>query len=177
MRHSARLEAKGVPNLSAANETADDVHTPPLISPPGTKTPPTDPAKRSERAEQKSKQLHHARSGSLDVTAVSDMLQQEASRRQREATPGESPKRKRPRIYGDRYVQWQVNGNQMAKYTDMRCLDLYRHGLDKIFMQATHFCMKMAHPPLLRGRTRKRCLTSYTPKRVSGYVLCGRVMC
>lgn len=105
MRHSARLEAKGVPNLSAANEITDDNHTPPLISPPGTKTPPTDPAKRSERAEQKSKQLHHARSGSLDVTAVSDMLQQEAARRQREVTPGESPKRKRPRIYGDRFVQ------------------------------------------------------------------------
>jgi len=98
MRHSARLEAKGVPNLSA-NKGA---HTPPLLSPPGTKTPPTDPAKRSERAEQKYKQLHNGRSGSPDANAVSEMLQQEASRRQREATPGESPKRKRTKVYGDR---------------------------------------------------------------------------
>ncbi|KAF2154615.1 WD40 repeat-like protein [Myriangium duriaei CBS 260.36] len=119
MRHSARLEAKGIPNLSAPAES----HTPPLISPPGTKTPPTDPAKR-EHAQENQHVATRARSSTpLDIDAVTARLQQQQqhaeSRRQRETTPGESPKRKKPRVYSDRMIPNRIGQDLKASYSLM----------------------------------------------------------
>ncbi|TKX27531.1 WD domain-containing protein 3 [Elsinoe australis] len=116
MRHSARLEAKGVPNLSATKES----HTPPLISPPGTKTPPTDPAKR-HRAQENQDAGERRGSTPLDVDAVNARLKHhEDSRRQRETTPGESPKRKRARVvYNDRFVPNRAGQDMRASYNLM----------------------------------------------------------
>jgi cell division cycle 20-like protein 1 (cofactor of APC complex) len=79
-----------------------------LVSPPGSKTPP------SERA--KYKTLHvsldppklRARPGSepINPDALARALKgYEDTSRQRERTPGTSPSRKRQRVYGDRYVK------------------------------------------------------------------------
>lgn len=108
MRHSSRLEAKGIPNLSATKGS----DTPPLISPPGTKTPPTDPAKRLQAQENQVDAAQEQNVKVLDVEAVSAKLNQhDEARRQRDTTPGESPQRKRARVnygnhgnYSDRYV-------------------------------------------------------------------------
>lgn len=79
----------------------NDVHTPTLISPPDSKTPPTISNKRHSDA------LGNAgRDGSsepVDPHALSKALEKfEQAGRQREHTPGGSPSRKRQRMYGDR---------------------------------------------------------------------------
>ncbi|PNS13874.1 hypothetical protein CAC42_1365 [Sphaceloma murrayae] len=115
MRHSARLEAKGVPNLSATKES----HTPPLISPPGTKTPPTDPTKR-QRIQENEDMGEKRGSTPLDVDAVNARLQHhDDSRRQRDTTPGESPKRKRARVVYDRFVPNRAGQDMRASYNLM----------------------------------------------------------
>ncbi|KAF2221420.1 WD40-repeat-containing domain protein [Elsinoe ampelina] len=115
MRHSARLEAKGVPNLSATHES----HTPPLISPPISKTPPTDPAKRQRT--QENQDARERGSTPLDVEAVNAKLKQSDDMRlQRETTPGESPKRKRARVvYNDRFVPNRSGQDMRASYNLM----------------------------------------------------------
>lgn len=120
MRHSARLEAKGIHNLSAPAES----QTPPLMSPPGTKTPPTDPAKRPRLADEGESAQNRDGSAKLDIDAVSAPLQQqqqqqEESRRQRETTPSESPKRKKPRVYSDRMIPNRLGQDLKASYSLM----------------------------------------------------------
>lgn len=73
------------------------------MSPPGTKTPPSDPSKRAPQAVPESNGGQRQASEQLDADALSMALHQfEDAGRTRERTPGESPKRKRQRVYGDR---------------------------------------------------------------------------
>ncbi|GAB7350259.1 hypothetical protein MBLNU459_g0906t2 [Dothideomycetes sp. NU459] len=102
---SGRLEAKFADKTNKAS--ADDVHTPTPISPPGTKTPPTAPEKRTQSARNISSNTHRREASvPIDPDALNKaLLQFEDSGRHRDPTPGESPKRKRQRIYGDRSGQ------------------------------------------------------------------------
>jgi len=107
---STRLEAKFGPKPDS-----DHVHTPKLPSPPGTKTPPTVPHTRANPNNNNDNNLSNQKdetaptsrktSEALDPDALSKALQQfEEAGRNREHTPGESPKRKRQRVYTDRFI-------------------------------------------------------------------------
>lgn len=79
-----------------------NAHTPQLISPPVTGTPPTVTRKREARPDSISAMETAARSSTpVDANALNRRLSDEASKR-RERTPVPSPARKRQRIYGDR---------------------------------------------------------------------------
>ena len=83
----------------------EDVRTPKLMSPPGTRTPPTVPEKRIGSARNISDDVLGCHvSEPVDPLSLSKALQLEAAGRHREHTPGDSPKRKRQRVYGDRYA-------------------------------------------------------------------------
>lgn len=125
-------------------------HTPSLVSPPGSKTPPTATSKRDY--------AHgeviggHVRAGSEAVAVDADALSRalkdfEEAGRQRERTPGGSPSRKRQRVYGDRSVNtlisatfgvieiWRANldltdcraSSQSSSTSDLLCALLLRH--------------------------------------------------
>ncbi|CAD0113071.1 unnamed protein product [Aureobasidium uvarum] len=119
---SARLEAK-----FGANSEPDHVHTPKLPSPPGTKTPPTvshtranvnndidnDNIANQKNATSTSRKTSEA----VDPDALSKALQQfEEAGRNREHTPGESPKRKRQRVYTDRFIPNRAGQDLHASY-------------------------------------------------------------
>lgn len=115
---SARLEAK-------FGSKSDQVHTPKLPSPPGTKTPPTVPQTRSknnnnnDNNNQKDVESTTSRktSEAVDADALSKALQQfEQADRPREHTPGESPKRKRQRVYTDRFIPNRAGLDLHASY-------------------------------------------------------------
>ncbi|KAK7723136.1 substrate-specific activator of APC-dependent proteolysis [Botryosphaeria dothidea] len=81
----------------------DDLHTPTLISPPESKTPPTARNKRNITAPGA---IGNGKSAdTLDPNALSKALEKfEQAGRQRDYTPGLSPSRKRQRVYGDRFI-------------------------------------------------------------------------
>ncbi|KAG9820074.1 WD40 repeat-like protein, partial [Aureobasidium melanogenum] len=118
---SARLEAK-----FGAKSDSDLVHTPKLLSPPGTKTPPTLTHTRAKAnndndnaANQKNATSTNSRktSEAVDPDALSKALQQfEEASRNREHTPGESPKRKRQRVYTDRFIPNRAGQDLHASY-------------------------------------------------------------
>jgi cell division cycle 20-like protein 1 (cofactor of APC complex) len=79
----------------------DGIATPTLISPPESKTPPTATATRNQAAFPTS--TYDGTSEPVDASALQRALEQyDQGGRMRERTPGASPSRKRPRIYGDR---------------------------------------------------------------------------
>lgn len=85
-----------------AGTANDDVHTPTLISPPESKTPPTARNKRNITAPGA---IGNGKSAeALDASALSKALESFQAGRQRDPTPGLSPSRKRQRVYGDRSV-------------------------------------------------------------------------
>jgi cell division cycle 20-like protein 1, cofactor of APC complex len=87
----------------AADNGSKEVHTPALLSPPETKTPPTETHKRNQAELAYTAQDRN--SEPVDASALSRALEQfERAGRQRERTPTASPSRKRQRIYGDRYA-------------------------------------------------------------------------
>ncbi|KAH0239373.1 WD40 repeat-like protein, partial [Aureobasidium melanogenum] len=118
---SARLEAK-----FGAKPDPDHVHTPKLPSPPGTKTPPTVTHTRAKAnndndnaADPKNATSTNSRktSEAVDPDALSKALQQfEEASRNREHTPGESPKRKRQRVYTDRFIPNRAGQDLHASY-------------------------------------------------------------
>lgn len=79
-----------------------------LVSPPGSKTPPSNRMKPKTPRGNSNVPRQRIRSGSdaINPDALSRALQgyDEVTRNHRERTPGTSPSRKRQRIYGDRYV-------------------------------------------------------------------------
>jgi len=86
----------------------ENSHTPNLVSPPETKTPPTG---MSNTALNKHNQLNGGRTNGteragsepIDPAALSKALKDmDDTGRVRERTPGASPSRKRQRVYGDR---------------------------------------------------------------------------
>jgi cell division cycle 20-like protein 1 (cofactor of APC complex) len=77
------------------------IATPTLISPPESKTPPTATHTRNQAAFPTT--TYDGASEPVDASALSRALEQyDQGGRMRERTPGASPSRKRPRIYGDR---------------------------------------------------------------------------
>lgn len=118
---SARLEAK-----FGAKSEPDHVHTPRLPSPPGTTTPPTAPHTRANvnnndnianQKNESSTTTSRKTSEAIDPDALSKALQQfEEAGRNREHTPGESPKRKRQRVYTDRFIPNRAGQDLHASY-------------------------------------------------------------
>ena len=88
-------------NNTQSGVGSDKWSTPALISPPITKTPPTDGARR-ENLLRRDMQRN---SEPVDPQGLSKALHDlDRGGREREHTPGSSPSRKRPRIYGDRFI-------------------------------------------------------------------------
>jgi hypothetical protein len=86
-----------------AAHAEEGVATPTLISPPESKTPPTETHKRNQSAFGTS--AHDRNAEGVDHSHLTKALEQlEQAGRVRERTPTASPSRKRPRIYGDRSV-------------------------------------------------------------------------
>lgn len=78
-----------------------------LVSPPGSKTPPSMPAKKTLFFPEPVGSHSKVRTGAepVDPAALSRALKEyEEAARRRERTPGTSPSRKRQRVYGDRYA-------------------------------------------------------------------------
>lgn len=78
-----------------------------FVSPPGSKTPPSMPIKRTILYPDSNANRSKPSEGSepVDASALTKALKDyDKAGRQREITPGTSPCRKRQRVYGDRYV-------------------------------------------------------------------------
>lgn len=86
--------------------------TPTLISPPHTKTPPTDSTTHASDARRISKSIEP-----VDSAALNKALQSLEGARQREHTPGASPSRKRQRVYGDRFIPNREGRDLQAGYS------------------------------------------------------------
>ncbi|CAN9326987.1 unnamed protein product [Alternaria alternata] len=92
----------------------DDIATPTLISPPESKTPPTASHKRNQIFP--SNPLDRS-SEPIDAAALTKALGHiEQAGRVRERTPTASPSRKRPRIYGDRFIPNRAGQDLQASF-------------------------------------------------------------
>ncbi|KAJ6196594.1 WD40-repeat-containing domain protein [Bipolaris maydis] len=95
-------------------QSEDDIATPTLISPPESKTPPTASHKRSQSFPTKRLSRN---SEPIDPTALSKALGHiEQAGRVRERTPTASPSRKRPRMYGDRFIPNRAGQDLQASF-------------------------------------------------------------
>ncbi len=91
---------------STLSHTVQDLNTPPIISPPRSKTPPPAASKRNHGANGQLAGHETAASESVDPVMLSRALKDFAEAgRQRERTPGGSPSRKKQKVYGDRSVK------------------------------------------------------------------------
>ncbi|ORY19663.1 putative cell cycle regulatory protein [Clohesyomyces aquaticus] len=96
--------------------TEAEARTPTLISPPESKTPPTETHKRS--LPDLAPNPQDRGSEPVDASALSRALEQfEQAGRVRERTPGASPSRKRPRIYGDRFIPERMGRDLQASFS------------------------------------------------------------
>ena len=87
---------------NAQSKTTADLHTPTLISPPDTRTPPTATHQRNQPSDAGARHSERG-SGAIDPDVLSIALKNfEDNGRQREHTPGGSPSRKRQRTNWDR---------------------------------------------------------------------------
>jgi len=102
-----------VPASAGASAPASDTKPPGtanalnIASPPGSKTPPSVPTKKTLLFPDSLGSRPQARTGSepVDPEALARALKEyEDAGRRRERTPGTSPSRKRQRVYGDRRV-------------------------------------------------------------------------
>jgi cell division cycle 20-like protein 1 (cofactor of APC complex) len=86
---------------SREQQTGDDLRTPTLLSPPESKTPPTEMHKRHRDPDAPS--MHNAASEAIDADLLTRALEEfDGRQRGREQTPEASPRRKRQRVIGDR---------------------------------------------------------------------------
>jgi cell division cycle 20-like protein 1 (cofactor of APC complex) len=85
--------------VSEAAGPADIAEISNMVSPPGSKTPPSHPAKRTLYFPPP----HGSESQPVDPDTLAKALKEyDDAGRRRERTPGTSPSRKRQRVYGDR---------------------------------------------------------------------------
>lgn len=90
---------------STVSHSIENINTPPIISPPRSKTPPLAASKLNAVNGQMAG-YERAASESLDPVVLSRALKEfEDGGRQRERTPGGSPSKKRQKVYGDRFVK------------------------------------------------------------------------
>lgn len=91
---------------SNARSSEGNVNAANIVSPPGSRTPPSRPSKQTLLFSEPSSNRQRSRTGSepVDADALTLALKEyEEAGRRRERTPGTSPSRKRQRVYGDRY--------------------------------------------------------------------------
>ncbi|KAI9829235.1 MAG: hypothetical protein M1819_006415 [Sarea resinae] len=111
----AELDSQSAP--TAAGPPSDRPHTPPLVSPPGTKTPPDAIGKRIHTNGHTTNR-HDRGSEAIDADALSKALKEfEEAGRQREQTPTGSPSRKRQRVYGDRFIPNREGQDLQASFS------------------------------------------------------------
>jgi cell division cycle 20-like protein 1, cofactor of APC complex len=120
----------------------EGVRTPPLISPPDSKTPPTATHKRH---------LDPSRgSEPVDAAQLSKALEQfREAGQERERTPGASPSRKRQRIYGDRWVSMFSRSGatrSIFKFNADRLSDSFQTAQDRICKSVLVCFMMRARP-------------------------------
>ncbi|KAG8526877.1 uncharacterized protein KY384_008306 [Bacidia gigantensis] len=92
------------------------LHTPSLVSPPDSRTPPTVTGKRTMDSGQ-AKRPERSDSEPVDPNALSRALENVGNPGQsRERTPISSPSRKRQRVYGDRFIPNRSGQDLHASY-------------------------------------------------------------
>lgn len=160
---------------SNARSTKPNVNASSIVSPPGSKTPPSMPAKKTLLFPEPSAERQKSRTGSepVDADALSVALKEyEEAGRRRERTPGTSPSRKRQRVYGDRYVVWllcsESEGYNLVLATALTSVasGSYQTVMVKTCRQLTICSMKMAVRPLHPGRKSAAHSPSCTSRRV-----------
>lgn len=104
---------------NSASEILDNIAKR-MVSPPGTRTPPSRPIKNTLSFPETTGNRSHFRNASdaVDPVALASALKDydEAGRR-RERTPGTSPSRKRQRVYGDRFIPNREGQDLQATYS------------------------------------------------------------
>ncbi|KAF2197743.1 putative cell cycle regulatory protein [Delitschia confertaspora ATCC 74209] len=110
--------ASGEHAAETTAQPAEETSTPPLISPPESKTPPTTTHKRHENLAEPKRKDKGKGSEPVDPSALSKALAQfEQAGKVRERTPNGSPNRKRQRIYGDRFIPNRSGQDLQASYS------------------------------------------------------------
>ncbi|GAD99502.1 hypothetical protein ATEG_01641 [Paecilomyces variotii No. 5] len=103
--------------VSAAKSGARGLN---IASPPGSKTPPSMPNKRTLffPDTSRNRQPSLAAPEAVDADALTKALREyEEAGRRRERTPGTSPSRKRQRVYGDRFIPNRDGQDLQATYS------------------------------------------------------------
>ena len=99
-------------------ERTRDTHTPTLLSPPESKTPPT--AKGKRHLSDNAANVTEPNSEPIDSNVLNKALRKfEDTSRRREQTPTASPSRKRQRIYGDRFIPNRQGQDLQASFSLM----------------------------------------------------------
>ncbi|KAL4939459.1 hypothetical protein BDV06DRAFT_36650 [Aspergillus oleicola] len=91
-----------------------------IVSPPGSRTPPSMPSKTTLFYPESTGGQHARRhtSGAIDPNALTRALKEyDDAGRSREWTPGASPSRKRQRVYGDRFIPVREGQDLQATYS------------------------------------------------------------
>ncbi|KAK3174411.1 hypothetical protein OEA41_001657 [Lepraria neglecta] len=103
---------------SLTSKTMENSHTPTVVSPAGTRTPPLATNKRNHLTGQITNGAERAGSEPVDPTALSKALKEMGDTGGvRERTPGASPSRKRQRVYGDRFIPNREGQDLQASFS------------------------------------------------------------
>lgn len=117
---SPEAEAAPIPGPSNQNKEEDDVHTPAMLSPPRSKTPPTITGKRAHSRHQSASAVNRSGSAPVNPSALNRALKQmEDAGRRRDITPAGSPQRKRQKTFaGDhRFIPNRSGQDLQASYS------------------------------------------------------------
>ncbi|KAI9877888.1 MAG: substrate-specific activator of APC-dependent proteolysis [Pleopsidium flavum] len=155
--------------------TVENVHIPPIFSPPRSKTPPPATGKRSHDANRYPNGHIRAASEAIDPDMLSRALKDfEDAGRQRERTPGGSPSRKRPKVYGDRFIPNREGQDLQASFsllhddgspvTPPRAKKRTPHG--ELHFQKTEQA-NHTFSALLRGEMFEKTIPQHTPPTLS----------
>lgn len=160
---------------------APQSHISSIVSPPGSKTPPTMPSKRTMYFPDNSRNRQQPEGAeAVDPQALAKALKDyEAVGARRERTPVSSPCRKRQRVYGDRYVTlgWpgfkaavEQHSNRMrtsvSRFATNTELASSPIATDRTSKLRTACCTKMAAPPPLPRPRNAALILNYTSRKV-----------